>query len=244
MTILLRTLAVFVACCLGTAALAHKVRITFTGAPPYMFAETGTGISIDIMREALASQGYEMEVVFVPTKRLVLEMELGNVEGTASVSGLEFDADKVFIGDSIFEFEDYIFTRADRDMTIDDPADLKGLTVVSFPTAKNIYPEWLGPAVEGGGYIEVADQISQVKMLYRDRADAVLADANIFAYLTSKHLNDTGEERIPVRRSALVGSVGSLPGFTSEALRDDFNAGLSALRASGRYDEIFKEYIE
>ena len=237
-------LALLAVCCFGNAALADKVRMTFSGTPPYVIAETGTGISIDIVREALASRGHELEVVFVPTKRLVLEMELGNVDGTASVSGLEFDADKVFIGDSLFEFEDYIFTRADRGLAIESPSDLQNLTVVAFPTAKNIYSEWLGPAVDGGGYIEVADQISQIKMLYRDRADAVLADANIFAYLTNKHLNETGEDRIPVQQSALVGSVGSLPGFTSEALRDDFNAGLAALRASGRYDEIFKGYIE
>ncbi|MDA8584745.1 ABC transporter substrate-binding protein [Rhodobacteraceae bacterium] len=227
----------------ATASSSDPVRMTFAGPPPFVIAEGTSGISVDLIRAALAVNGHVLEVVIVPTKRMLLEMQLGNVDGTSSVQGLDYDDSQIFLGDGMFDYSDYFYTRSEQGLSINEPEDLRGLNVVTFPTAKNIYPIWLEPVVNEGGYIEVADQISQVKMLYRGRADAVLADASIFAFLTNQYLEESGDARIEVSQSKLIGRITSLPAFASETIRDDFNGGLSQLRASGRYQEIFDAYI-
>ena len=228
---------------LAPPAQADTITMTFgASTPPYAFPDTGRGIEVDIIREALAQFGHELTPVFVPARRIAFEFIQGKVDAASKDQGEDLTQHGGIYGDVSVKFQDVIFTLADNDITIDEPADLETLRVVAFQNASKHYSEWLEPLSGSQGYSETADQSLQVKMLHRGRADAIVADRNIVQYLT-KLVAQEGKIGIkPVKISDFADPWGYRPIFKSEALRDQFNSGLDKLITSGRYQEIVESY--
>ena len=77
--------------------------------------------------------------------------------------------------------------------------------------------------------------------MYSGRADAIVSDINIFKYYRNQ-LKDFDTSAKIVLHEIFKG-VGYKVLFNDAAIRDEFNAGLSELKKSGRYDEIIKSYV-
>ncbi len=229
---------------MASHAQAEPVTMTFgASTPPYAFPDTGRGIEVDIIREALAQSGYELEPVFVPARRIAFEFIQGKVDAASKDQGEDLTQHGGIYGDVSVKFQDVIFTLTDSDISVAKPEDLAPLRVVAFQNASKHYSEWLSPLVGSANYTETADQSLQVKMLHRGRADAIVADRNIVQYLT-KLVAEEGKIGIkPVTINDFADPWGYRPIFKSEQLRDEFNAGLKKLIDSGRYQEIVESYV-
>ena len=223
---------------------AEAITMTFgASTPPYAFPETGRGIEVDIIREALALHGHQLEPVFVPARRIAFEFIQGKVDAASKDQGEDLTKHGGLYGNVSVKFQDVIFTLKDRELDISQPTDLQDLRVVAFQNASKHYGEWLSPLTENENYTETADQSLQVKMLHRGRADAIVADRNIIQYLT-KLVAEEGKITIQdVQISDFADPWGYSPIFKSDELRDQFNAGLQTLIASGRYQEIIDSYV-
>ena len=67
---------------------AEVLTMTFgASTPPYAFPDTGRGIEVDIIREALALSGIELEPVFVPARRIAFEFIQGKVDAASKDQG-------------------------------------------------------------------------------------------------------------------------------------------------------------
>ena len=227
-----------------TIGQAKEVKMTVAGSPPYVFAESNTGIVMDILREALAFKGHEFVPVIVPVKRVVYEFKLGNVDAAAISQGLDEGGKAHYKSETSVTYYDFFFTLAERNLKIQAPEDLNDLKIVSFPIASKVYPNWLVKVEEESRYTELPDQLAQLKMLYRGRADAVLADENIIKYLANRLASDSGQPKKELTVSTSPGNLSSIPVFWDQEVRDDFNAGIRHLRETDRYQAIIDKYTK
>lgn len=210
---------------------------------PFVLAKDNKGIQVDLVREALSHKGYELIPVYVPAKRVMHELKIDAVDAASSGSYDPETEQGFFYGDASFSYRNAFFTLEERDINIQEPADLDGLRVATFQNAILIWPEWLKAVDQQRNYIEVADQSLQPKMLERGRVDAVVADQTIFAYYQKLLEQETGKALKVTRTYSFTDPVSFPPVFKSEKLRDDFNEGLQHLLDSGRHDEIFNSYL-
>ena len=95
-------------------------------------------------------------------------------------------------------------------------------------------------------YREVADQIVQLVLLFKERTDVIVMDLNIFNYFrkqaqTLQRLTDA-ELNEPVTVHQIFPPTAYRFAFRTERQRDDFNAGLAAIQANGVYAQLFKKY--
>jgi polar amino acid transport system substrate-binding protein len=79
-------------------------------------------------------------------------------------------------------------------------------------------------------------------MLFKDRADVLVMDINIFKYFR-QNIEDM-DVSPAVTFFKIFPPTAYKVAFTDETVRDKFNAGLKAIKASGKYAAIFKTYIK
>lgn len=95
---------------------------------------------------------------------------------------------------------------------------------------------------ENKEYYEVANQALQVKMLAKGRTDIVISDFRIFLHFKEKVEEESGE-RIAVQFHSLFPPTHYRVGFRDRQVRDDFDAAIDVMRASGEYTAILQKYI-
>jgi len=230
---------------LGATAQADGLTVGFAIAkPPFVFAETANdtdvvnGIELDLMREALAVKGHTFVPAFMPYNRLGVDLKAGRIDAAATVRpelpGMHYSQEFVY-------FHNHAITRAAADIAIAESADLAGKRVVAWQGAtKDLGPDFARAVENAALYEEVGNQREQVELFLKGQADVLVIDGNIFKYWARQ----SGEDNAAFTYHSIFGErTGFVVGFTSAKMRDDFDAGLSALKTSGRYDAIFRHYI-
>lgn len=230
---------------LAQNARAEEVKMTFSvSAAPYGFAETGRGIEVDIVREALAVHGHTLIPFFVPPKRILFDFKLGKVDAASKDHAQDISEIKAYQGDTYVYYHDVIFSLQERELSISEPADLEKLRIVAFETAPDHYPQWLGPVKNSVDYSETPDQTLQVAMLHNGRTDMIVADKRIIKYLTGKVRAGGKVQLKQTKITNFAKPWGYRPLFRSRQLRDQFNDGLKQILASGRHQQIIDSYVD
>ncbi|MBV8465555.1 MAG: ABC transporter substrate-binding protein [Burkholderiales bacterium] len=212
--------------------------------PPFCFPQTNSGIELEVIGEALKYRGHVLKPQYFPLARVPVAFKAGQVDAAMTSLGEDATAMGGHFGNPAVLYDNVLITLASRHLVINKPADLKGLTVISFQGAVNRYPEWLGALKELGNYTEQNDQALQVKTLMMGRFDVVLSDRNIFHYFT-RQLQNEGFAILPVEEHSftVLNPQDYRPVFRSKQIRNDFNAGLQQLKATGRYRAIYEKYL-
>lgn len=213
--------------------------------PPFCFPETNSGIELEVIGEALAYRGHSLKPVYFPFARVPRSFKTYKVDAAMTDGGEDLRPFGAHYGDSAVVYDNVFITLARRNLKIRTPADLKGLTVISFQGAAKRYPQWLGPVVDAGNFFEQNDQAIQVRTLDLGRYDVVLSDRTIFKYFSRQYQSETGRETNPVVEHPFtqVNPEDYRPLFRDAKIRDDFNAGLKQLKASGRFRQIYDKYL-
>ncbi|MFL4470694.1 substrate-binding periplasmic protein [Tateyamaria armeniaca] len=233
---------------LGLAiGVAHAAEITMTfgdSTPPYAFSDTGTGLEVDIVREALAHRGHVLVPSFVPAARVERQFKQGLVDAASKDPGRTLEGPDAHYADVSVEFFDVLITLTERDLELTSPSDLDGLKVMAFQNAWMFFPDWLTRVRDEGRYSQTSDQSEQVRALASGLVDVVVADRNIFNYHARAWAKDSGEALPAMTMSEFQPPLRVQPVFRDADIRDDFNAGLSHLKETGRYDELVDAYLE
>jgi len=209
--------------------------------PPYIFPETGVGIEIDIVRQALAPGGFEVEPVYLPLARVPHQLAAGKVDAALTISassGLE----NVHYSDSHVAYRNVAVSLAQSGLRIDSVADLAGKSVIGFQNATAyLGEEFAAVATANRRYSELADQERQVKMLCLGRAQVIVADVNIYRYYSQN--TASVDTTIATVIHPIFPATPYQVAFLDPDLRDRFNRGLAALRESGEYAAIIAKYV-
>lgn len=233
------------ALCGGRAAAQSEVKAAVGLAlPPYVIKGSDSGAEIDIVRQALKLARYDLKVEYVPFARLPVSLGQKSVDCALTInegSGLS----EVYYSDSHISYQNVIVTLRSRNLRITSIKDLQPLRVVAFQNAaKYLGSEYaaMAKAKEGHDYNEMANQESQVRLLFVDRADALVMDINIFKYF-KRSIQDV-DVSADVAFHRIFKPTPYKVAFTDKTVRDRFNVGLRQLRRSGAYKAIFRTYLK
>lgn len=241
----MRCLVVVFCCVLSLAVSADEVVMAFgEKIAPFCFPESDNGIELEVIGEALAVKGHSLRPRYYPLARVPLEFKMAHVD--AAMTDLGFGAQGGYFGDPAVLYDNVFITLKQRGLTINKPEDLAGLVVVSFPGGLKRYPQWLTAVAEANNYFEQNNQELQVAGLNKGRFDVVLSDKNIYRYFELLLARNSLFKAKPVdlHAFAAVDPNDYRPVFRSKRIRDDFNAGLAHLKASGRYQAIYDTYLK
>ena len=210
--------------------------------PPYIIQGSDTGVDADIVRQSLKAAHYDLKLVYVPFARVAVSLANKSVDCAFPInegSGVT----GVFYSDSHITYQNVAVTLKSKGLKIASVADLKSLRVVAFGDAgAYLGADFAAMTKTNKNYTEIADQESQVKLLFKERADVLIMDINIFKYFRQniKDMN-VGQD---VVFTPLFPPTAYKVAFTNKDICDKFNAGLKAIKASGKYAEILKTYIK
>lgn len=227
------------------AAQADEITMTFgDSTPPYAFSDTGTGLEVDIVREALALHGHTLVPSFVPAARVERQFKNGLVDAASKDPAMTLEGADAFYANVSVEYFDVLITLASRDLSLSEPSDLDGLNVFAFQNAWKFYGDWLGAVRDQGRYDESSDQKEQVRALIAGLVDVVVADRNIFNYHARQWAEQSGEPLPDMVLTEFKPPLLVRPVFRDAAIRDDFNAGLAEIKQNGRYDALVDQYLK
>jgi len=210
--------------------------------PPYIIQDTGVGIEVDIVRQALAEAGYTVKLIFVPMARIKVALSDGTADAALTITEAS-GVTSAFYSDSHVTYKNVVITLKSRALKVTGVADLAKLDLVAFQDALlYLGSDYAAMAKGNAKYSEIADQQSQVKMLFAARADAIVMDVNIYKYFR-KMIKDIDVSQDVVIHEIFAPSNYKV-GFKEKAVCDLFNAGLKKLKSSGKYDTIISAYIK
>ncbi|WP_426415677.1 substrate-binding periplasmic protein [Aestuariirhabdus sp. LZHN29] len=216
-----------------------------TSIAPWAIEASDRGIELDIVRQALAYRGHSLKPVYLPFTRLKQQLETGAIDGVLlSIESLGLEG--VYWSDSHVVFQNVAVTLAEHGFELGNVESLasRSLSIVAFPNARVL----LGPAFsnavdEADTYQEITNQFSQVRMLYRKRVELIVLERSIFEYY-SQQARRAGDTLSEVTIYPLFKPIHYKVSFRYPGIRDDFNAGLQALRDSGHYQKIVDSYLK
>ena len=208
--------------------------------PPFVMAETATGIELDIVREALAINDYQFFPVFMPQGRTTKALMYDDMHGSLTLPD-NFHHDEIYLSQPYITYQNVVVTLAENQLSINSLADLSKISVIAFQNAGRYLGQAYADAIlVNSTYTELPNQKAQVAMLFKDRAQAIVLEINIFNFLRQQL--PAAEKERPVTFHYLFPANHYRVGFKSRKIRNDFDKGIRALRQSGDYQKIIDSY--
>ncbi len=250
MTVLRRTMSViliFFLCPSLVFSAKVKLSVGLAAAPYIIKAENSNdedyGFELDIVRETFAIGGYEVEFIHQPLERTKISFKQKRVDGVLTIKKHYPQVQGAFVSDEYIQYHNFPVSLASQDLKINSIADLKNKKIVAFQQARfALGREFEFMTEKNQEYKEIADQKSQIRMLFLKRADVIVLDHLIFKYIQSR-LNNIPTEQGVTLHNIFPPSVYRIA-FREKNVRDVFNHGLQQLRSSGRYEEIIRIYVK
>jgi polar amino acid transport system substrate-binding protein len=241
-------LAASALCAVGAQSQAKEVRMAFgLTLHPYVIADTSTGFELEIIKEALAVKGHTLKPMFMPMQRIPLALKDKQIDAAARGAPELVEGQGFFYStEPAAVYQDYAISLKKNNLTINQMQDLKGKSILGFPNATVFLGDAYAAAVSGNSqYSETNYPKSQPLMLYANRVQVVVSDKNIFKYYsqTIKAEADIFQELDYHRIFSPVPAKYNNQVFIDAQIRDDFNAGLKHVKATGRAKEIMRRYV-
>ena len=217
---------------------------------PFVIEKSGTGLEIDIFREALAYKGHSLSVEHFSNKRL--QRVLKDMKTLDAVATVQKDLKDGFHYVANFVvFDNYAISRLEDQLKLKKIADLKGLKVVTWQNAHQdlgaVFKEMFKPlpfAPYKEMYREESSQRRQNIAFWRKSTQVIIIDKTIFLWYQqqlSRVLNTKGAVRY---HPIFSGKTYFYAGFRDAQIAKDFSEGLEHLKSTGRYRELYELYTD
>lgn len=230
--------------CLLLAAPAWSQTIVAAANPYPPYADPTyprQGICLQIVRAAYASQGYEVDMHFVPWVRAISGVKNGEYEILLNAWWTQERATFLLYSEPYMKNEIKFIKRKG------DPFEYHGLASLTGKTVG---------IVKGYGYgdeflratnfdrPEVSQILQNVKKLVLGRIDLTLEDETVVHWII-QHNDPSLMPQIEFTHNGLSSQqmhvTSSLKNPRRQAIIDAFNKGLETIKANGAYDDILRE---
>lgn len=220
--------------------------------PPFVMSndQVISGLEVDIFREAMAETDFQLEFVVLPFHQLNRALILFPDLDVAAGIGTEFLPELHYV-DEFSYYENIAVSKTASKVQLNSVSDLRQYSVVSWQGASqketplgSVFHQLYGAKpIENQGYQELS-QYNQNAMFWLDRTDVIVVDRAIFSWyrrLLSHTFDTSGAVRIhpifPQRQYTKVA-------FRDPELANRFAAGLAELKSSGRYQQLYNQYLD
>ena len=227
--------------CSATLAAKELLIATSSSIPPYVISDQHRGIAVEILQEALAHSGHQVEFVYAPNLRVERLLKEHQVDG---VFNLAYDAiPNVYYSLPVIDYHNIAITLASYPGKIAQLSDLDGVRLTLFQNSAKFLGEDFGQLLERNPqFHEVSSQLSQLKVLFRGRTDVIIMEKRIFEFFYNELLA-SGEIGGDYRIHEIFPIASRYAAFTEKSLRDEFNEGFKKLEQSGRKEAIIRRYL-
>ncbi len=224
---------------------AQEITFGFRLVPPYVMVDKDgnySGIEYEIVAAALGVKGYTVKASNYPLARLVNTITTKGIQGAAPI--LPSHNTGAFLSDSYIAYNNVALGLKKKGLSIKGTADLKGLAVMAFQTAKTVLGPDFGAAVEGNPkYVEEGQQVLQIRTLFADRTDVVIGESRILHWYI--RAPETGvAASTEVQEFRIFPPTNYCAAFIDAKVAGAFNEGLKAIKANGSYDKIIAKYTK
>jgi len=209
---------------------------------PFALPAADSGLLVDIIRSAFASQKVKTQFVFLPAARSWISFDQNDVDIVTNAKPGENDK-AVYSHWPVLSFRNRVISLKKRNLKLDSIADLAKLRIVTFQNAHKFFgPEFAGMAAHNKAYTELSTL--PARMLNVDHADVVISQVDIFLYnlinenKTAPMLDLDEYDYHDILKTANQYWFA----FRSAILRDQFEQGMEAIYRSGEIDAIFGDY--
>ncbi|SCK12156.1 ABC transporter substrate-binding protein [Vogesella sp. LIG4] len=212
--------------------------------PPWVNVDKRPGIAVELLVEALRSEGLTVTPVFYPFTRRVSAYRRGELDALYDVSpSLQHEYQLPgSAGRPLHSFDNVVVALQRRQLQLETLQDLQPLRVVAWDGAQADIPNSGYDsvlAIANGNYSEIADQVSQLRTLYLGRCDVIFTDRLIFEWNRRK----LGKQaQLAVAFYPLLPPKEADVLWHDATLRQHYDAGLRRIKQDGRYDAIFRRY--
>ena len=230
----------FLLCLMLLPAGAAEIRLAVGLAkPPYVENGGETGLEAALAIAVLAQAGYKAKVVQVPAARGLAMLKEGLVD--AMITLTPGASEGLYYSQPLIYYRNRAIALHSSGIVLMQVSDLSRYTVASFQNARLLFGNEFAAAVaRSPGYSEHADQDTLNRLLLNRRVDVIVGDEYIFrANPTQTDLNG---QRFNIVSYALFNNSPRHVGFASQTLRQQFDAALLKLKASGEYERISQYY--
>ena len=195
----------------------------------------------EIIRSSLP-EGTKIKLVYLPFARLKVSLSDGAADAITPVND-SAGIKGAFYSSSHITYQNVVVSLKSRSLKIGSIADLGKLRIIAFQDA-TVYlgKDFASMAKINPHYHELADQKNQVKMLFANRADAIVMDINIYKYFKNQIKDFDVSKEISI--AEIFPSTFYKVGFNNKETADAFNIGLAKLKNSGKYAAIINKYTK
>ncbi|GGY49916.1 hypothetical protein GCM10011297_23720 [Bacterioplanes sanyensis] len=227
---------------LTSASYGDTIRVAVGMAlAPYVIAEEDTGFELEIVREALASQGHTLVPVYVSFRRVPELLKQQQVQAAITVTRATV-GDEAYLSAPYIRYHNVAIALAKHQLALSSQQDLAKHRILAFQNAhRYLGPDYYRSIQQSPDYQEIARQAAQVTMLFGERVDVIVLDINIFNYYRQQQ-NYVGAEQ-PVDIFPLFEPVNYQMAFSRRQWRDDFDRGIAELKRTGRYQQLIESYL-
>jgi polar amino acid transport system substrate-binding protein len=227
----------------SATAFCEEISFGFRPMPPYVMVDKNgnhSGLEYDIIVAALAVKGHTVKAQDLPLARLIQTLKAKEIKAGAPV--LPSHDTGAVMSDSYISYNNVALALKRKNLQIKTVADLKGLGVIAFQTAKAVLGPDFAAAMEGNArYVEDAQQVTQIRTLFAERVDVAIGESRILAYYVADPATKV-DRTIAVQEFRIFPPTNYRVGFVDPKLAADFNEGLKAIKADGTYDKIVAKY--
>jgi polar amino acid transport system substrate-binding protein len=216
---------------------------TVDWAPYYGSTLEKDGVIAALARAAFQERGYDLTVDFIPWKRAVAMTERGRYDAVLGAYYTEDRSKRFHYSEPFYDIELGLMTR--NDVGVERYGTLKDLTDYTIGVSDGYS---YGESFDNADFLRkqsAANQTLNVRKLFGERVDIIAMARGIFRYEVSQ-LRDADLEDItfiePPLATGRLHMMFSHKLDNGEELRDEFNAGLKAIRENGTYDKIIADF--
>jgi ABC-type amino acid transport substrate-binding protein len=208
------------------ATHAKVVRVATTEWPPYALnVKQGQGSSVEIIRKAFTSMGYEVEFLFLPWVRALNYVKIGRVDAIAPIYWTQ-DREELYLFSNPFQESSLVLCQS---------KDAKDKITNKEELIK--YKLGLIRGYKNTGFIDSNDNLTKIfaptdrnniKKLIKGRVDVIAIDKDVANYLIKSIDGDISiiDPPLDVKKLYLGFSKAK---ESSKTISDDFNKGLKKI---------------
>lgn len=221
---------------------AEQLRVGFgLNKPPYIFEGLQRGIEYEIVAAAVSEAGWQIDPVYAPQERLHLLLARGEVDAITTTN--ERSGVRAFYSQPYIHYQNMVGALASRHLSIRQVSDLGSFSVSAYQRARYLLgPEFQQMADNNPRYHEEAQQLGRNRLLFSGRTDLVVAERNIFEYL-SREVADQVDITQAVDWFDIFPPTPYQVGFISAEQRDRFDQALLRVQQRGEDQRIRLRYL-
>lgn len=208
--------------------------------PPYVIQNTQSGFELDLVRDIMLDIGYQVAFVHIPFGRTHEIHETTDIDVVMTMSD-RVETPNIYLSKPYVTYQNVAVSLKSKDLKINKVEDLSEYSLVAFQNAHNLLGQQFHKMANSHqSYLEIPDQIRQLRLLYFKKTDVIVTDVNIFNHF--KHQMENNNVYRETEIHTLFSPNPYRVGFNSEALRDEFDSALEFYLSSNRYQQLKDQY--